>query len=232
MAIGTPTIVGSIGNASTPASLAITTTGAIATHDLVVLWHYANATNSTATSVTDTSSNTYTRLFSLTTTSPLIEVYHCSDAIAMTSGNAITIPSFANAALRHGMYAVNITGMVRDAGVFDKHTGQFEKSTATSSTSTPCLNAAAAQELLLGCTLAGTSLGTFTAGAGWTALTALTTNAFIYPQYQILSTPTAVSLAPTWVSSILHGTISLGFVGIPATNTSREAQGTLTGVGV
>lgn len=232
MAIGTPTIVGSIGNASTPTSLAITTTGAIAAHDLVVVWHYANATNSTAASVTDTAGNTYVRLFSLTAAAPLYEVYVCWDAIAMATTNAITIPSFTpSTSLRHGMYAINVTGIVRSAGAFDPHTGQFEKSTGTSSPSTPVLNSASTTMLLLGTSLAGTALGTYTPGSGWTALTALTTNAFMYPTYQIVSTNAPISLAPSWTASIVHGTQSLGFLALPATNTSRQGQMSMMGVG-
>lgn len=231
MAIGNPTIVGSIGSASTPASLAISSTGAIATHDLVAVAHYANGGNSLATSITDDSSNVYRRIL-LAPGAPLLEVYICYDAIAMTTGHAVTIPSFTNSALRHGMYVTNVTGMLRDAGVFDLHTGANEHSTGTSSPSMAIKATAAAQMLLLTFSASGGTLGTYTPTTGFTALTPLTSNAFIYPEYKVVAAPQTLSSNPTWVNSVLHNTGSLGFVGIPAANTSRQAQGTLLGVGV
>jgi hypothetical protein len=119
-------------------------------------------------------------------------------------------------------------------GCYDPHTGtnaSVERSTATSSPSTAILNSSAAQMAIFGFTAAGATLGTFTPGGSFTALTALTTNAFMYPYYQILAANTPLSTAPSWVNSVSHINLSCGFIGIPATTKNRQSNLALTGVG-
>jgi hypothetical protein len=224
-AIGTPVVVGSIGSASTPTSLAFTSTGAITAHDVVVAWHYANATNGPASTFQDSAGNVYSKLFGLAVSAPLFEVYVCYDALPMSIGGTVTIPSLPNSVLRHGMYVVSCSGLRNIPGGFDGHTGQAEKSTNTGPNSTPVLNTNSANMLLLGMTMAGASLGTFTPGAGWTALTALTSNAFMYPEYKIVSSKTPINLAPSWVNSTLHGSQSLGFIGLAANGGGLSLMG-------
>lgn len=237
MAISVPLNLGFAASASTPTTLAITTGNAVAAGDAIVVWHYANATNSTATSVTDSSSNTYHLLISSGAVAPLLEVYVVYNAASMASSSTITIPSFTNTSLRHGMCAYTITGLMNNnAGIpLDPHTigtqNIVKGSSAVTSTSIPIGNSYSNIQILLGIMVAGTSPGTFTAGGSFTQLGGGTTNAWMFPCYQIISAVTGVTFAPSWVTGQTFGAYAFAMPGKPASNTSRQAQMSLCGVG-
>lgn len=239
MAISTPVNLGFIGNASTPSSLSITTSAAVSSGDTIIMWHYANGGNSFATgTVTDSSSNTYHTIISSQASAPLLEIFVCYNAASMASSSSITIPSFANSALRHGMSAWKITGLLNTNGgiPIDPHTtgtaNVVQGNTGTSSASIPINNSYSNIMLFAGIVTQGSTAGTVTQGGSFTTLGGGTTNAFMYPAYQIVASASGVTYAPSWTSTgSAMKCACIALPGLPATNTSRQAQGTLCGVG-
>jgi len=232
MAIGTPVNLGANGVASAT-SLAITTGNAITAGDTVIVWFYCAATGGTVATLTDTAGNTYNLLASFASVAPLIQVYTCVNATSMASSSSISA-TFNGSAQRHGMAAYTISGLINPNNA-DLHTiGTANKSQFTTSTTTvsiPINNSYSNIMLMLEVLVAGSSYGTVTHSPSFTQLGGTATNAFMSPAYFITSTTASITSVQSWQTGQIAGVFAFALAGKPATNTSRQAQEGLTGVG-
>lgn len=212
MPIGTPVDLGHNANAATPPSLAITTLAQVNAGDLIVLFHYANATTGPVSGVTDDAGNVYTLAYSFVTAAPVIECYYCANALPLSPGQAITA-AFSGAALRHGITAFTVSGMLSATPVDAISATASATSTTDGTVSTGAL--AQPLELVVGCVVAGGALGTIVQGAGFTPVGGSFATAILAPAYQAVNSTNSVSYSPSWANSVLSRIRVMSFKGIP-----------------
>lgn len=216
MTISAPQNLGSNSALNAGSDISITTGANIVAHDVIVVIHYANTVTAPLTSCVDSGGvNVYHKILDQHAVAPQADVWICNDAAALASGGTITgSPTSAN---RQALNALRVPAGLLNAFPWDTHTGNFEVSTATSSPNTAVNNFGATNELILGFFMAGSALGAFTAGTGFTALNSTAgTSATIYTQYQIVSASaytTNINNAASWVNSVLHRGLSIGLIG-------------------
>lgn len=233
MTISTPLNLGFVASSATTGQT-LTIASAVAAHDVIVVWHYSASNSTVLSTLTDSASNTYYRIQSQTTVAPCFEIFICDDAAAMTSGVG-TISYTTGTSTRHAIAAFTITGCINGPGSYDRHTTvtatRVAGTSSTTSASLPALNSYCQNQALLGIVVAGSSLGTMTQGGSFTALGGGTTNSDLYPAYQLITNGAAITYAPSWTTGATYCAGVIALNGKPASNTSRQAQATLTGVG-
>jgi hypothetical protein len=236
MAIGTPLDLGHAVSTSSGATLAITTINAVAAGSAIILWWALTTGFQSVTGVVDSGGvNVYTTFTTPGTagTSPCGGAY-CANAAALASGGTITA-TLSTTLLRIGISAITVPGMdIRQNMVFDARdqaTLNGASATAATSISTPSLSSN--NELVTAVLwTAAVAPGVISNTPGFTAIGGTTSGAVLLPYYQIVTTGAATAWAPTWVTAASWRTFIHPYLGAQAANTSRQAQGTLTHVGV
>lgn len=218
MAIGTPVDLGGTSSAST-GSLTLTTTNAANLNDVIILHHYCNNSTGTILSINDDASNTY-QLAHQSTSPPMIECFWVAAANALASGGKIRVTFSGSNGLRHAIAAFTVSGL--NVGIVDA-VGAATTGTATSATSTSTGTLTQATELVVGVVTSASTPGTFTPGAGFTAIGGASGSAFIDTAYQIVAATTSITWAPTWVNSVLYRSRVASFM-IQASPPSPFAQ--------
>lgn len=231
MAIGTPLSLGSFATASATSGAIASTPNPVTAADLIILIHYfANSAATVSGLPTDTAGNVYTRV-TVQTTAPAYEVFISPGSLAMASASSISC-NFNSSAGRHGLAALTLAGMIPSLGVWDPRplTTTGTATSANSLTGTPI---GASNMFNLGFMVTAAAPGTFTPGGSWTAVGGSAATAIILPAYQVTNSFTATLVwAPGWVNSILYRSATMAFKGLPAANTSRQQQLSMTGMGV
>lgn len=231
MAIGTPLSLGSFATAAATSGSIASTANAVTAGDLIILIHYAASSAATVNGLpTDTAGNVYTRV-TVQTTTPAYEVFVSPGSLAMASASSISC-NFNSSSVRHGLAAITVSGMIPSLGVWDPRplTSTGTATSAGSLTGTPI---GASAMFNLGFIVAGAAAGAYTPGGSWTAIGGSAATAIILPAYQVTNSFTATLVwAPAWVNSINYRSATMAFKGLPAANTSRQQQLSMTGMGV
>lgn len=205
MAIGTPVDQGHASSFSSATSNAITTLASIGAGDSIIVLGYANTSGDDIASVTDTAGNSYSQIATVTT-SPVLSVWACSNAVASNSGMIITVSYNGTGTIRHGAQAISVSGL----GNLDIVSANAH-GTGTSATSVSTGTLTAQPELVLGCFVAGTDPGTFTPGGSFTQVGSGGPSAWPFICWQTVNSTASVSWAPSWVTSLSWRTIEVTF---------------------
>jgi hypothetical protein len=170
--IGTPTSIGSATNSGGGGTtLAITTTGAVSIGDHVILG-IGHEVNSAITSVVDTRSNTWQQdnTRSESTNVANVKIWSCKVTTAIQTSDTITI-TFTSGQTTREAHAFSVSGLASSSWL--DQIGGANGFGAAPSGVTPATTQA--DELVFGVVRYDNAADTFTAGSGFTELTAVST---------------------------------------------------------
>ena len=211
MSIGTPVSLGTNSGAGTGTTIALTASAAIQSGDLVLVYVVREGT-ATVTGVTD-GTNTYSQVGTagIASSGTTVDLWAKANASAVASPTitaTITPTEF-----DRGIAAIRCPGISVNSPL-DKNTGQANQSGASASVSTGTLSYTT--ELVVGAVVAGSGLSSFTESANFTSVISQTpwgASWYLDIAYDIVSSASSVSYAPSWTSSVNFATFLVSYKG-------------------
>ena len=206
-AIGTPTSIGtgSHSAAGTIASLAVPVTVAVPLDNTVIVTAVMSTTAANTITVTDSVGNTYTKNADVADSGPTrTVVFSAPVTAALSTSNSVTL-HFSTSFRYVFVSNFQVSGLVVAVSAVDQSATNSNTSGSVSASVGPTPTTTQANELLigaLGLNINSGNVPTFTAGAGYTALTqdVVSGDWGIYPEYQIVNATGAYSATGSWPS--------------------------------
>lgn len=228
MALGTPTVLGTVSTNNAVAAVALTTTATINAGDLVYILAWCPS-SATINSATDGSLNTYTTLTNRASTAANMRALYCPNAAALASGGLITV-TFGVGSILRKFVAVSISGadLITPS---DKTTGGNSGTSTAPSGGTGTL--AQAKEICfsnLGIESGGGDTFTEDTTHNWISLTSELTTSALRLSYQIINSTAGATYTPILGTSRAWGANANTFKEAAAPSVS--AGGTLAMMGI
>lgn len=181
----------------------------VAAGDLIVVAHYAATNAAIITGITDTGGNTY-KVARSQGTAPVAEFWYAFNALPMP-GSSTIIVNFAGAStIRHGVSAFGCPGIDPAADPFDIFTNS-PSGTSTGPDTLTWPAPAQPDELQVIGLFTANAPGVITWSQAFAAIGGNTATAFALPATQVVSDPAPAASTPSWVNSINHRTLGVGF---------------------